>query len=129
MLLLATHGFARSNNDKIAGFNVERAVSMTDQGRYELEELSKKLELTQRELKAMNIEIEDLKQRLNSRASSMSDADRANLQSEIDAKQKSFDFSSEEAKKSAQAQQNEIKQRIVTKASRRLLPAACLRVE
>ena len=116
-LLLATCVLAGNHDDKVASLNLERAVSMTDEGRNELEELSKKLEPKQKELKAMSAEIESLQQWLNSQAPSTSDADRANLRSEIDAKQKLFDASSQASSKSAHDQQSEITQRMVNKMS------------
>lgn len=117
ILLLATHALAGSHDDKVASLNLERAVSMTDEGRYEFEELSKKLEPQQKELKARSAEIEELKQRLTSQAPSTSDAERASLRSEIDAKQKLFEASSQAVTKSSQDQHNEITQRIATKMS------------
>ena len=82
---------AGSHDDKVASLNLTRAVSMTDEGRYEFEKLSKRLEPQQKELKDMSAEIEELKQRLNSQASSTSDADRASLRGEIEVKEKLFE--------------------------------------
>jgi Skp family chaperone for outer membrane proteins len=124
LFLATTYSLAGGGDDKVAGLNVKRAVFMTDEGRYELEKLSKRLEPKQKELKDMNAEIEGLKQRLNSQASSMSDTDRANLQSEIEVKEKAFNSSSQEATKSLQDQQNEITQRIVSKMAPIVLSVA-----
>ena len=54
----------------------------------------------------------------------MGDADRANLQSEIEVKEKAFTSSSQEATKSLQDQQNEITQRIVSKMASIVLSVA-----
>jgi Skp family chaperone for outer membrane proteins len=115
LLLATTHSFAGGRDDKVAGLDVKRAISMTDEGRYALEQLSKKLEPKQKGLRDMNGEIEDLKQQLKSQASSMSDADRAKLRSEIELREKVFNVASQEFTKNLQDQQNEITQRIIGK--------------
>jgi len=125
LLFLATiYSFAGGGDDKVAGLDVKRAVSTTEEGRYELEQLSKRLEPKQKGLKDMNAEIEDLKLRLNSQASSMSDADRAKLRSEIELNEKVFKVASQEFTKNLQDQQNEITQRIISKMAPIVLSVA-----
>jgi hypothetical protein len=51
LLLATTHSLAGGRDDKVAGLDVKRAISMTDEGRYELEQLSKKLEPKQKGLR------------------------------------------------------------------------------
>ena len=62
LFLATTHSLAGGGDDKVAGLNVKRAVFMTEEGRYELEKLSKRLEPKQKALKDMNAEIENLRQ-------------------------------------------------------------------
>jgi Skp family chaperone for outer membrane proteins len=125
LLFLATiHSFAGDRDDKVASLDVKRAVSTTDEGRYELEQLSKKLEPKQKGLKDMNAEIEDLKQQLNSQASSMSDADRAKMRSDIEIREKVLKVASQEFAKNLQDRQNEITQRIMGKMASIVLTVA-----
>ena len=114
-LILAADSFAGDDRLKVASISVERAIFMTDEGKQAFEELSRKLEPKQKELRALNAEIESLKQKLDSRDPKIGDTDRANLRSQIDSKQKLLNAALQKAKKGAQDQQNEIAKHILGK--------------
>ena len=122
-LILAADGFAGDDRLKVASISVERAIFMTDEGKQAFEELSRKLEPKQKELRALNAEIESLKQKLDSRDPKIGDTDRANLRSQIDSKQKLLNAALQKAKKGAQDQQNEIAKHILGKMTARTPPS------
>jgi len=114
-LRLAGSGFAGNHNRplKVASLNIERAVFDTEEGKRGVEELSRKLEPQQMELKALSAEIDSLNQRLKDRSAAMSDADRTGLQAEIDTKQKSLNSSVQKLKEQSQAGRRQVRDRIV----------------
>jgi Skp family chaperone for outer membrane proteins len=116
-LILAGSGFAGSPNRalKVASLNFDRAVFETEEGKRGAEELSRKLEPKQTELKVLSTEIDKLKQRLKDHAAGTSDSDRTALQTEIDSKQKSLDSSAQKVKEESQAARRQLRDFIVQK--------------
>jgi outer membrane protein len=116
-LLLAGPGFGGSRDRplKVAILNIDRAIFDTEEGKRGVEELSRKLEPTQMELKALSAEIDSLKRRLKDDSAGMSDADRTRLQAEIDSKQKSLDSSVQEVKEQSQVERRQLQDRILKK--------------
>jgi Skp family chaperone for outer membrane proteins len=100
---------------KIGTINIEQAIYASNEGQRDFQALSKKLEPTQTKLKGMSDELDALKKQLNAQSSTLSEDARANLVREIDTKQKAFDRSMQDARDDAQAQQNDIAQKILQK--------------
>jgi outer membrane protein len=100
---------------KVASINIEGAIFATNEGQRDFNELSKKLEPKQTELKTQNDELEALKKQLNTQGDKLNEASRGVLVKQIEQKQKSFDRSVQDAREDAQNQQNEIAQRILQK--------------
>jgi outer membrane protein len=98
---------------RVGTINIEQAIFASNEGQRDFDALSKKLEPKQTELKNLNDEVESLKKQLNS--ASLSEDARGNLVKQIEQKQKSLERSVQDARDDAQAQQNEIAQRILQK--------------
>jgi outer membrane protein len=103
------------NGTRIASINIEQAIVATNEGQRDFATLSKKLEPKQSELKNTSDEIEGLKKQFSTQSDKLNDESRATLQKQIETKQKSFERSVQDAREDAQAQQNEIAQRILQK--------------
>jgi len=116
-LILAGSGFAGSPNRplKVASLNFDRAVFDTEDGKRGVEELSRKFEPKQAELKALTTEIDNLKQRLKDHSADMSDADRTSLQTQIDSKQKSLDSSAQKVREESQTARRHLRDVIIPK--------------
>ena len=104
-----------ASGNKFGTINVEQAIFASNEGQRDFEVLSKKLEPKQTELKGMNDELEGLKKQLNTQGEKLNDETRGTLVKQIEQKQKSFERSMQDARDEAQAQQNEIAQRILQK--------------
>jgi Skp family chaperone for outer membrane proteins len=100
---------------KVGTINIEGAIFNSNEGRRDFDALTKKLEPKQTELKTMSDEIDSLKKQLNTQGEKMNEDARAALVKQIEAKQKLFDRSVQDAREEAQGQQNEIMQRILAK--------------
>jgi Skp family chaperone for outer membrane proteins len=100
---------------KIGTINIEQAIFASNEGQREFEQLSKKLEPKQTELKSRNDELDSLKKQLQAQSDKLNDDARNTLVKQIDQKQKSFDRDVQDARDDAQNQQNEIAQRILQK--------------
>ncbi len=100
---------------KIGTINIEQAIIASNEGQRDFEALSKKLEPKQTELKNMNDEVDSLKKQLNTQGDKLNEESRAALVKQIEDKQKRLDRSVQDARDDAQAQQNEIAQRILQK--------------
>src|SRR5580692_11276254 len=98
---------------KIGTINIEQAIFASNEGQRDFEALSKKLEPKQTELKNLNDEVESLKKQLS--GDKLAEEARGNLVKQIEQKQKSLERSVQDARDDAQAQQNEIAQRILQK--------------
>jgi outer membrane protein len=103
------------NGTRIASINIEQAIIQTNEGQRDFTALSKKLEPKQTELKSASDEIESLKKQFTNQQEKMNDEARANLQKQIESKQKLFDRSVQDAREEAQNEQNVIAQRILQK--------------
>jgi outer membrane protein len=90
-----------------------QAIFASNEGQRDFEALSKKLEPKQTELKNLNDEVESLKKQLNN--DKLTEDARNSLVKQIEQKQKSLERSVQDARDDAQAQQNEIAQRILQK--------------
>jgi outer membrane protein len=100
---------------KIGTLAVEQAIAASNEGQRDLEQLSKKFEPKQNELKGLNDEIDSLKKQLNAQQDKLNDESREKLVRQIETKQKSFDRAAEEAKEDFQGQAGEIENKILTK--------------
>ena len=81
----------------------------------DFEELSKKFEPKQNELKGKADEIDSLKKQLSAQQDKLNDESRDKLVKQIEAKQKSFDRATQDAQEDFQNQQGEIGNKILTK--------------
>jgi len=98
---------------KIGAINVEQAIFASNEGQRDFEALSKKLEPKQNTLKGQNDELEALKKKLEATATPQTD--KAELQRQIDSKQKILQRDAQDAQEDARNQENEIAQRILQK--------------
>jgi outer membrane protein len=104
---------AATGGNRVGTINIEQAIFASNEGQRDFEALSKKLEPKQTELKSLNDEVESLKKQLNN--DKLTEDARGNLVKQIEQKQKSLERSVQDARDDAQAQQNEIAQRILQK--------------
>src|SRR5277367_1730314 len=100
---------------RVGTVNVEQAIFASNEGQRDFETLSKKLEPKQTELKNMNDEVETLKKQLNTQSATLNDDSRGALVKQVEDKTKRLERSVQDARDDAQAQQNEIAQRILQK--------------
>ena len=100
---------------KVGTINIEQAIFTSNEGQRDFQELSKKFEPKQNELKGKADEIDSLKKQLNAQQDKLNDESRDKLVKQIEAKQKSFDRSSQDAQEDFQNQQGEIGNKILTK--------------
>jgi len=80
-----------------------------------MQALQKKLEPRSTELKQQNDELEQLKKQLSTQGDKLNDDAKANLQKQIETKQKTFERSYNDFQEDVQNQQQEIASRILTK--------------
>ncbi|MGO9126762.1 MAG: OmpH family outer membrane protein [Terriglobales bacterium] len=104
-----------TGGSRVGTINIEQAIFASNEGQRDFEALSKKLEPKQTELKNLNDEVESLKKQLSTSGDKLSEDARGNLVKQIEQKQKSLERSVQDARDDAQAQQNEIAQRILQK--------------
>ena len=100
---------------KVAAINIEGAIFASNEGQRDMEALQKKFEPKSTELKGKNDEIDALKKKLNTQGASLNDESKADLQRQIEQKQKALDREAQDAREDFQNQQNEIGQRILQK--------------
>jgi len=100
---------------KIGTINIEQAIFASNEGQRDFEALAKKLEPKQTELKNMNDEVEGLKKQLSTQGDKLNEDSRGALVKQVEDKQKKLERSVQDARDDAQAQQNEIAQRILQK--------------
>lgn len=101
------------NATKIAAINVEQAIFASNEGQRDMGALQKKFEPKSNDLKAKSDEIEALRKQLN--ATGVTDDKKADIQRQIEQKQKVFDRERQDAQEDFQGQQSEIGQRIFQK--------------
>lgn len=104
-----------AGGSKLAAINIEGAIFASNEGQREMDALQKKFEPKSTELKGKNDEIDALKKKLNTQGASLNDESKADLQRQIETKQKSLDREAQDAREDFQNQQNEIGQRILQK--------------
>ena len=104
-----------TNGTKIGTINIEAAIFSSNEGRRDMDELTKKLDPKQVSLKNSSDEIESLKKQLSTQGDKMNDDAKATLVKQIESKQKLFERSVQDAREEAQGQQGEIMQRILSK--------------
>jgi outer membrane protein len=102
---------ANPNAKGIASINVEQAIFASNEGQRDMDTLSKKFEPKSNELKTQNDEVEALKKKVNTAA----EAEKPELQRQLEQKQKSLDRAAQDAREDFQTQQNEVGQRILQK--------------
>lgn len=96
---------------KIAAINVEQAIFASNEGQRDFDALSKKLEPKQNQLKAQNDELDALKKKLTA----ATEPEKAEVQRQVDTKQKALERDVQDAQEDARGQENEIAQRILGK--------------
>jgi outer membrane protein len=106
---------AKATGTKVGTINIEQAIFASNEGRREFETLSKKFEPKQNELKGSADEIDSLKKQLNAQQDKLNEESRDKLMKQIEAKQKVFDRSTQDAQEDFQSQQGEIGNKILTK--------------
>jgi outer membrane protein len=106
---------AKATGTKVGTINIEQAIFASNEGRRDFEQLSKKFEPKQNELKGSADEIDSLKKQLNAQQDKLNEESRDKLMKQIEAKQKVFDRSTQDAQEEFQSQQGEIGNKILTK--------------
>ncbi len=106
---------ANASGVKIGAINVEQAIFGSNEGQRDLDALSKKFEPKSNELKSQNDEIDSLKKQLTTQGDKLNEEAKANLQRQVDQKQKALERSAQDAREDFQNQQQEIAQRILQK--------------
>lgn len=106
---------ANATGVKIAAINVEQAIFASNEGQRDFNDLSKKLEPKQTDLKTRNDELDALKKQLTTQGDKMNDEAKGSLQRQIEQKQKTLERSVQDAQEDARNQENEIAQRILQK--------------
>jgi outer membrane protein len=104
-----------TGTSKIGTINIEQAIFASNEGQRDFEELGKKLEPKQTQLKSQNDEVESLKKQLSTQGDKLAEEARNNLVKQIEQKQKALERAVQDARDDAQSQQNEIAQRILQK--------------
>ena len=106
---------ATGSGTRLGTINIEQAIFGSNEGRRDFEELSKKLEPKQSQLKSQNDELESLQKQLQTQGDKLNEDARATLVKQIETKKKAFDRSVQDAQEEAGNQQNDIAQRILQK--------------
>src|ERR1039458_2718163 len=105
----------KATGTKVGSINIEQAIFASNEGQRDFQELSKKFEPKQNELKGSADEIDSLKKQLNAQQDKLNEESRDKLMKQIEAKQKVFDRSTQDAQEDFQGQQGEIGNKILTK--------------
>jgi len=100
---------------KVGAINIEGALFGSNEGRRDLETLSKKFEPKQNELKNQNDELESMKKQLSTQQGKLNEDAETTLKNQIATKQKSFDRAVQDAQEEFGTQQQEIANRILSK--------------
>jgi outer membrane protein len=104
-----------STGTKVGTININEAIFGSNEGRRDMEAVSKKFEPKQTELKGQNDELEGLKKQLTTQQDKLNDDALANLKKQIDSKQKTFDRAVQDAQEDFGNQQQEVASRILQK--------------
>jgi outer membrane protein len=100
---------------KIGTINVEQAILASNEGQRDFDGLAKKFEPKQNELKGLADDIDSLKKQLSAQQDKLNDESRDKLMKQIEAKQKSFERATQDAREDFQNQQGEIENKILSK--------------
>jgi outer membrane protein len=111
----ATTTTGTGTGTKVGTININEAIFGSNEGRRDIEALSKKFEPKQNELKGQNDELDSLKKQLSTQQDKLSDDALGNLKKQIETKQKTFDRAVQDAKEEFGGQQQEIASRILQK--------------
>src|ERR1700675_994905 len=111
----AAAAVAQATGTKVGTINIEQAIFASNEGRRDFDVLAKKFEPKQNELKGSADEIDSLKKQLNAQQDKLNEESRDKLMKQIEAKQKVFDRSTQDAQEDFQNQQGEIGNKILTK--------------
>ncbi|MFZ0808834.1 MAG: OmpH family outer membrane protein [Candidatus Sulfotelmatobacter sp.] len=106
---------AVATGTKVGTININEAIIGSNEGRRDMETLSKKFEPRQTELKAQNDELESLKKQMTTQEGKLNDDALATLKRQIETKQKSFDRAYQDFQEEAGSQQQEIAGRVLQK--------------
>src|ERR1035437_3933306 len=101
-----------STGTKVGTINITEAIFGSNEGRRDAEALQKKFEPKQNELKGQNDELEGLKKQLTAQQDKLNEEALATLKKQIEAKQKVFDRSVQDAQEDFGNQNQEIATRI-----------------
>jgi outer membrane protein len=100
---------------KVGAINIEGAIFTTNEGRRDMEALSKKFEPKQTELKGQNDELESLKKQLSTQQDKLNADALDTLKKQIESKQKLFDRAYQDFQEEAGSQQQDIANKILQK--------------
>ena len=106
---------ANAGASKLAVINIEGAIFASNEGQRDMDALQKKFDPKSTELKTKSDEIDQLKKKLTTQGGSLNDDAKAELQRDIDTKQKALDREAQDAREDFQNEQNAIGQRILQK--------------
>src|ERR1700722_1735242 len=104
-----------SGPTKVGAINIQEAIFASNEGRREMEVLSKKYEPKQTELKAQNDELEGLDKQMTTTADKLSPEAADTLKKQIETKQKSLDRSVQDFQEEAGNAQQEAATKILQK--------------
>jgi len=111
----ATPAVPKPTGTKVGTINIEQAIFASNEGQHDFQELNKKFQPKQDELKGKAEEIDSLKKQLNAQQDKLNDESRDKLVKQIESKQKLFERSTQDAQEDFQNQQGEIGNKILTK--------------
>jgi outer membrane protein len=100
---------------KVGIININEAIFGSNEGRRDMDTLTKKFEPKQNDLKTQNDELEALKKQLSTQQNSLNEEALATLKKQIESKQKTFDRAVQDAQEDFGNQQQEIASRILQK--------------
>jgi outer membrane protein len=100
---------------KVGTINIEQAIFASNEGQRDFQELSKKFEPKQTDLKSKSDELESLQKQLSAQSDKLNDDAREKLVKQIESKKKVFDREQQDAQEEFQNQQGEIGNKILTK--------------
>jgi outer membrane protein len=106
---------APSLGTKVGAINIEGAIFTSNEGRRDMETLSKKFEPKNAELKSQNDELDGLKKQLTTQQDKLNEDALATLKKQIESKQKLFDRAYQDFQEEVGNQQQEIAGRILQK--------------
>jgi outer membrane protein len=106
---------APSTGTKVGTININEAIFGSNEGRRDIEALTKKFEPKQNELKSQNDELEGLKKQLTTQQDKLNEDALANLKKQVESKQKVFDRAVQDAQEEFGNQQQEIASRVLQK--------------